>query len=156
LPPSGQPSPQPGLELKKLERVGPTGQFTGGPEQAAVGQTIFYKLIARNTGNTTLKVAVSDSRCDSATLAPTGLVTLSSGGTAVFTCSHVLMPADGPSFVNTANAVGRSVTAQAVTATANASVRVGVVAAPSKVRISRVTKNAKPTRARVKSASFTG
>jgi uncharacterized repeat protein (TIGR01451 family) len=140
----------------KLERVGTTGAFTTGPGQASVGQTVFYKLTVRNSGNTTLKVTVVDRRCDPGTLAPAGTITLASGATATVTCSHTLESGDTPLFTNTATATGTSVDAPTVRATASASVHVAVVAGSKKVRIAKVTKKAKPTPPVFTGASFTG
>jgi hypothetical protein len=159
-PPS--PPPAPSLTLQKLERTGTTGTFKAGPIAASAGATVFYKLIVKNTGDVALQVTLADRRCDSGTLAPAGGVLVAPGALATFTCSHLLVRADVPLFLNTATATGTTVSppVSAVSATANASVKVSVTLAATKTvraaKVKKVTKKSKPAKPVLRSASFTG
>lgn len=149
------PAPAPGLSLAKVERAGTSGSFGRGPVPAAVGEVVFYEMLAVNTGNTTLEVTLADPRCDAGTVAPLGAVTLSPGASVTFTCSHVVKRGDGPRFVNTA-----TVTAGGVTATSSVVANVATVATGAGVlgtaHAKKVVKQSQPAHAVVKIASFTG
>ena len=58
----------PAVMLRKSERVGSSGSFTHGPVTGDVGDTVNYRMMVTNTGNTTLVIDFTDSRCDSGTL----------------------------------------------------------------------------------------
>ena len=147
----------PGITIQKLERIGGTGGFVPGPLTGHAGATVFYLMLVRNSGQTTLDVTLSDPRCDAGTLAPTGSHTLAPGGTLLFTCSHVLVAADTPLFVNTATADGKSASAASSTVAASSSVTTDVLGGvKGAAKTIKVTKTAKPARPVVKSASFTG
>jgi hypothetical protein len=123
-PPSGPPvsatdsvkafANQPGIKVVKLQRDGTSGPFTSGQITASVGDTIFYKIQVTNTGNTSLALSLNDPHCDSGTVqGPFGISgtlngdTLSAGGVAQYTCSHVVTASDVPQFTNTAVVTGQ-------------------------------------------------
>jgi hypothetical protein len=141
------PPNHPGLSFKKLERIGSTGAFVRGRVTGVVGDTVRYEMLAANTGDTTLTVALVDSRCDAGTITPAGPVVLSPGGAATFTCSHKLVARDRPDFVNTATA-----TAGAITDSSS----VKVLVRSSGVKGKKIVKKAKPAHPVVKAANFTG
>lgn len=142
--------PPASLSFEKLERVGASGAFVSGPVGAAVGRVVFYRMRAENTGGTTLTATLFDPRCDARTVAPAGPVVLAPGSAVTFTCSHLLVAADVPRFVNTA-----TVTAGSLTATSRvvATVSHGVLGG---MHTTKVVKRAQPAKPVVAAASFTG
>jgi uncharacterized repeat protein (TIGR01451 family) len=147
-----------GLWVKKLERVGATGSFVRGPLTAKVGDTVFYEIVVGNTSTVPLSITLSDSHCDAGTLLPAGTVTVASGAETIFTCSHVLTSADGSTYWNVATASGYS-SATASTVTAASRVRANVSAsgvAGAQKTVKKVTHRARPARAVVRGASYTG
>ena len=114
-----------GIAISELARAGNAGAFVPGLLAAAVGETVEYKIVVANTGNTALTVTLSDPSCDSGTIDPTGTPTLAPGGTERFYCTHLLVEADAGSFVNLATATGETV-----------STRVGPVSSSVLVRVS--------------------
>lgn len=112
------PPPAPTITFVKTERVGSTGDFTAGPVNAKVGDTVYYQLVATDTGTTNVSVDIADPGCGS--LLPTGPQQVSAGASITFTCSHTLTASDGPSYTNTA--VATATNASPTTATAQSSV----------------------------------
>jgi hypothetical protein len=123
-PPSGPPvsasdhvrvfASTPGIKVVKLQRDGTSGSFTSNTITAGVGDTIFYEIQVTNTGSTTLALSLSDPHCDSSTIqGPVALSgtltgdTLSAGGVAQYTCSHVVSAGDIPQYTNTATVTGQ-------------------------------------------------
>lgn len=151
------PAPALGLSVVKLERVGATGSFVRGPLSASVGDTVFYEILVRNTGEAPLAVTVSDARCDAGTLLPAGSVTLAPAAVATFTCSHVLKATDAPAYVNVATANGRS-TSTSASVSARSAVRTTVSGGVAGARktLKKVTHKARPSHAVVRAASYTG
>ncbi|HEY1523309.1 MAG TPA: hypothetical protein VGF70_09895, partial [Solirubrobacteraceae bacterium] len=105
---------QPGIRVVKLQRDGTSGRFTSNQITASVGDTIFYRIQVTNTGDTTLALSLNDPHCDAGTIqGPFGISgtlngdTLSAGGVAQFTCSHVATASDKPQFTNTAVVTGQ-------------------------------------------------
>ncbi len=93
----------PSFTLVKLQSLTSSG-FTTAPITAQVGQTINYEIVVTNTGNTPLSLALVDAMCTGIS-APTGNIVggnLQVGGTATYTCSHVVVAADFPVYVNVA------------------------------------------------------
>lgn len=151
----------PAISLVKYERIGASGSYVRGPLGGTPGKTVEYKMVVTNTGNTTLDdVTLSDPRCDSGTLTPTGSVTLAPGASAVYYCAHTLRASDGPQFVNTATVEAHNASAaSSVNATSTVSATSKVAAALGAVKgakVTKVRKAAKPAKAVVKAASFTG
>ncbi len=104
----------PGMRVTKLQRDGSSGTFTTAPITAMVGDTIQYEIQVTNTGNTTLALSLSDPHCDAGTIGgPTALSgtlngnVLSPGGQAQYTCSHVLVAGDVPTFTNVGTITGQ-------------------------------------------------
>ena len=159
------PAPPASISVVKLERVGPTGDFVTGPVQAKVGDTISYQIVVTNTGPA-VTLSLADPNCSG--LTPTGALGLESGKSISFTCSHTVVAADGSSWVNTATATATAANGIPVTAssTVAASLTVTGVLGTTKtikhtaktkhVKVKKVTKRAKPARAHVRAASFTG
>jgi hypothetical protein len=164
--PAAPPVPAPSIGLVKLERVGTTGSFVAGPVTAAIGQTVYYQLVVKNNGSTTIGVSVKDDGCDAGTLSPAGPQAILTGGTLTLTCSHRIVAADGAQYVNTALATAQNASPQqtSVTATAVAKVGAGGVAGVTKTirkaatpkKVVKVKKVAKPARAVIRAADFTG
>jgi len=103
--PPPAPAPSPSFTLQKLETVSSSGQpFTPGPITANPGQVIDYEIVVTNTGPNPLSLALVDTMCTSIG-GPTGDVSggyLAPGGTATYTCVHVVTTADFPTYVNVA------------------------------------------------------
>jgi hypothetical protein len=108
-PPGPHVTPSPSFTLTKLQAVDGSGQaFTAAPIVANIGQKIDYQVIVTNTGNEPLALSLVDTMC-TAISGPTGNVTggtVAVGGTATWTCSHVVVAADFPSYVNVAQVTG--------------------------------------------------
>lgn len=108
-PPSPAPptpaAPPPSFTLHKLEAVSNSGQpFTPGPITVNIGQQIDYQIVVTNTGPTPLSLALVDTMC-TAISAPTGNIAggeLQAGGTATYTCVHVVTAGDAPLYINVA------------------------------------------------------
>jgi uncharacterized repeat protein (TIGR01451 family) len=101
----------PGIAVDKKEKVdGSGGAFVDGPIQTHVGETIDYEMIVTNTGNEPLKVSLTDVKCDGTPAPPSGVNpatdTLAAGASWTFTCSHVIVAADGASYTNTVSVTG--------------------------------------------------
>lgn len=154
-------TPAPGrsaLTVQKLERINATGRFSRGPRTATVGDTVFYRIRVFNSGSTSLHVTLSDPRCDPGTINPVRPITLNPGGTQFYTCSHLLVAGDAPSFTNVATATAGSVSAASHVVT---QVSAGGVAGVSKTLRKQAPKKvhkkaAPPKKAAVRAASFTG
>jgi uncharacterized repeat protein (TIGR01451 family) len=75
-----------------------------------VGDTIEYKLVVTNTGESPLAVTISDPKCDSAPTGPTGDTDgdgkLDLTETWTYLCSHKVTDADGPLVHNVVTAEG--------------------------------------------------
>src|SRR5205085_847674 len=103
-----------GININKTIRRGSTGDYVQGPILAHLGDTLCYRFVVTNTGNTPLTVVFSDPKCDSGTLSgPTGdsngVGKLDVTETWVHTCTHVLKTTDldeNGQFQNTATATG--------------------------------------------------
>jgi hypothetical protein len=99
----------PPITLTKLERIGNTGSFTSGPVTGNPGETVTYLMTVTNTGQTPLKLAFSDPRCDTGTLSgPLPTLTANTppvGAWVHYKCSHVLAGGDAP-YTNTASVTG--------------------------------------------------
>jgi uncharacterized repeat protein (TIGR01451 family) len=153
------PAAKPALTLVKVEKFPGDPGFVPGPITGHVGDTVLYRMIVRNTGNTTLEVTLTDAGCNGGTLIPSGshAVVLAPGQGELYTCSHLLTTSDGKVFVNTATANGHSASATAQTVTATASVKANVQPRAGVLGVKKVKKKATPTRTTVTHrAQFTG
>lgn len=158
--PAPAPAPAPALSIQKLEKLDAAAGYVQGPVAGKVGDTVFYEIFVQNRGNTTMNITLSDPGCDSGTLQPGATQSaIAPGAVIVFFCSHLLVAGDAPTFTNTATASGQSVSVRAstVTATAQAVANVQPTGGVKGVtKVIKVTHRAKPAKAVVKAASFTG
>jgi hypothetical protein len=145
----------------KTERVG-TAAYGRGPIGATVGQTIDYRMIVTNTGDVTLTVKLTDLRCDSGTLHAAGDTTLAPGESLTYTCTHVLVTSNMSPFVNTAIVTGVTPAGAGVgpvSSQVTAKQAGGVLGAfkpPTVPKVKKITAKAKPAKAVVAPAHFTG
>jgi hypothetical protein len=118
-------SAAPAITLHKVERIGSSGPFTHGPVTGNVGDTVNYRIMVTNTGNTKLVLQFTDAQCDAGTLSAPSVIsgnydaatnTLSAGGELQYTCSHVLAAGDQP-YTNTASVIGTPPSGPPVSAT---------------------------------------
>ena len=118
LPP--QPTEEPAFTIEKLQQIaGGAGGFTTSPLTGAIGQTVQYEIVVRNTA----KVAetftnFTDPHCDPGTIAGgPGANPVPGGQSTTYTCHHVLS-AVGP-YTNEATVTGNSVGGTPLTQTSN-------------------------------------
>jgi len=100
-------APEPAFTLEKLQKLASSaGAFTTQPVTGAVGDTVDYEIVVKNTGNVPLALSgFSDPRCDPLTLAGgPGQTPLAPGLSTTYTCSHVLRSSG--SYVNEATVTG--------------------------------------------------
>ncbi len=93
----------PSFTLQKLQSLTTSG-YTSSPITAPIGSTINYEIVVTNTGNTPLSLALVDTMC-TAIGGPNGDISdgyLAIGGTATYTCVHVVVADDAPTYVNVA------------------------------------------------------
>src|SRR5439155_17928750 len=94
---------EPAFSIEKLQRIENESNYTTNELGAVVGQTVEYKIVVKNTGNTSIKFSeLSDAKCEG--ISPSGEVEVGSGGEQVYTCSHVLLSAG--KYGNTATITG--------------------------------------------------
>jgi hypothetical protein len=164
--PSTPPPPpvaphSPAISLVKTERVG-TAAYGRGPISATAGQTIDYRMVVSNTGDVTLTVKLTDLRCDSGTLHAGADTTLAPGESLTYTCTHRLDSSDMSPFVNRATATGVTPAgANAGPVSSEVAVKqaggvVGAFKPPTIPKVKKVTAKAKPAKAVVAPAHFTG
>ncbi len=103
------PSTTTGIAIVEYERIGQAGAYVRGPLTATIGQTVEYKVVVTNEGNTALTVTLSDPPCDSGTITPSGTPTIAAEGAQTYFCTHLLVNTDVGSFLNTAIATGETV-----------------------------------------------
>jgi hypothetical protein len=104
--------PAPAFTLEKLQEIaGAGGSYTSSQLSGAVGQTVDYEIVVKNTGNVPLTLSsFSDPQCDAGTLAggPEPGAALPVGASTTYTCTHLLSAADGSagSYTNTVTLTG--------------------------------------------------
>jgi hypothetical protein len=126
-------------------------------------------MVVTNTGNTTMTITFLDPRCDEDTLVAHESRILLAGATAEYTCSHLLVAADGPMYINNATVSGisakgatagpvnsRSITQFPVITNVLGAQKTLAARAAKKPVLKPVTKPAKPAVAKVAPATFTG
>jgi hypothetical protein len=93
--------PAPAFTIEKRQRlVGSSSGFTTAPLIGEIGQTVEYEIIVHNTGNVALVFSnLTDPNCDTIEGGPGGSplapgATPSLGGSATYTCKHVLTSAE--------------------------------------------------------------
>ena len=81
---------EPSFTIEKLQEIeGSNAGFTKSKLTGAIGQTVDYEIIVKNTGNVALKFGkLVDSNCTS--IAPSGEETVAAGGEETYTCHHEL------------------------------------------------------------------
>lgn len=158
--------PPPAVELVKTQRAGANGSFVRSTVRTTSGKRIDYRLTATNTSTAAVTITVVDGGCDAGTLAPAGGRVVAPGASVVFTCSHRITKQDGTQVVNVATATATAsngaqatdtsrVVAQ-VQAAAVLGARKTVAKKAVKAQPKPVKKTAKPAKAVVAAASFTG
>jgi uncharacterized repeat protein (TIGR01451 family) len=86
--------------------------------RAHVGDTIKYTITVANAGNNTLDFDLTDTSCTAGSHLGEAVT---AGDTKTYTCEHVVLDADGNTYVNTASIDGTDEGEQQVTASASAS-----------------------------------
>jgi uncharacterized repeat protein (TIGR01451 family) len=147
--------PSPAIAIVKTERVGHTGAYRRGPIGAAVGQTLDFRILVTNTGDVALTLTLSDRLCDGGTLRAAGSTTLAAGASVTYTCTHRLVTADASPFVNTAVVTAATATG-AVIGPVSSSVSANRVHGVLGAAFKKTTPKAKPAKAVVAPAHFTG
>ncbi|HTQ67561.1 MAG TPA: hypothetical protein VMI13_02610 [Solirubrobacteraceae bacterium] len=80
---------EPSFTIENLQRLAGEGSYGVAEKTGALGQTVEYKVVVKNTGNVKLSFsALSDSGCTG--ISPSGTTELAAGAEESFTCSHVL------------------------------------------------------------------
>ncbi len=86
------------------------GSFTTAQLTGQVGKTVNYQIVVTNTGNTPLTFgSLTDARCDAGTISGgPGASPIAAGGSATFSCTHLLTAADqtAGSYSNNATITG--------------------------------------------------
>jgi hypothetical protein len=119
-------------------------------------------MVVSNTGDVTLTVKLTDLRCDSGTLHAGADTTLAPGESLTYTCTHRLDSSDMSPFVNRATATGVTPAGANVgpvsseVAVKQAGGVVGAFKPPTIPKVKKVTAKAKPAKAVVAPAHFTG
>jgi len=118
LPP--QPTGEASFTIEKSQRIaGGAGVFETSPLTGAIGQTVEYEIVVRNTANVSETFGgFTDSHCDAGTISGgPGSSPLAAGGSTTYTCDHVLT-AIGP-YTNEASVTGTAQGAPPLTQTSN-------------------------------------
>jgi hypothetical protein len=113
-------APEPAFTLEKLQKLASSpGAFTTQPVTGAIGDTVDYEIVVKNTGNVPLTLSgFSDARCDPFTLAGgPGETPLAPGLSTTYTCSHVLRSSGR--YVNEATVTGTPQGEAPITHTSN-------------------------------------
>src|ERR1039457_1761074 len=89
--------PEPAFTIKKLQKIaGSESEFTTSELTGAIGQTVDYEIVVKNTGEffpETLS-KFTDPHCDEGTIVGgPGEVPLAPGGSTTYSCSHLLAAA---------------------------------------------------------------
>ena len=97
----------PGVALDALVRRGGSGAFVQGPISARVGDTLHYRFVVTNTGDTPLAVDLDSPHCDTGTTSSfagdaDGDGRLDPDETWIATCTRLLAASDADPFVATA------------------------------------------------------
>jgi hypothetical protein len=103
------PPPKPDFTIEKLQQIaGSQGGFVTTPLTGAVGETVDYQVIVKDTGDTTLAMSdFTDAHCDPGTIAGgPGSALLTPGEQSIYTCQHVL--ASVGTYINEASVTATS------------------------------------------------
>jgi uncharacterized repeat protein (TIGR01451 family) len=85
--------PEASFTIEKLQEIACTGSgFTAAPLTGAVGETVDYEIVVKNTGNVPLTLSsFTDVHCDAGTIAGgPGASPVAPGASTTYTCSHLL------------------------------------------------------------------
>jgi hypothetical protein len=96
----------PSYTIEKQQMIPARGPFTTEKILGVVGETVYYRVLVKNTGNVPLTFSnFSDAHCEAGTIAGgPGATPVEPGETTVFTCSHLLtVPTE---YTNTAGITG--------------------------------------------------
>ena len=96
---------EPSFTIEKLQRIEGSGAgYTTAQVTGAVGDTVEYEIVLKNTGNVPLTFSTfTDPHCDAGTIAGgAGGMPIAPGGSTTYTCTHLLT--GGPNFINVAEA----------------------------------------------------
>ena len=106
---------EPAFEIEKLQAIKGSGSgFTKAELPGAVGQTVEYEIVVRNTGNVPLALsALADANCTG--ISPSGATELPVGSSETFTCERVLASAGTYTNEATIEGAGRIGTSNRVT-----------------------------------------
>ena len=91
------PPPTPAFSLEKLQKIaGGASPYTTSTLTGAVGQTVDYEIVVKNTGNVALTFASpTDEGCDAGTISGGSIGgLLAAGASTSYTCTHVLSATD--------------------------------------------------------------
>lgn len=119
-PPASKPTPSPAFTIEKSQEIaGSKAGFTTAPLSGAIGETVDYRIVVKNTGNVALKLSsFTDAQCDPLTLAGgPGEGSVAAGSSTTYTCSHML--ASTGRYVNQATVTGTAQGASPLTETSN-------------------------------------
>jgi hypothetical protein len=85
-------APEPGFSIEKLQEIAGSGEgFTREELKGEVGQTVDYEIVVKNTGNVPLTFSeFTDPNCEEGTIAGGPVGAVEAGGSAIYTCSHLL------------------------------------------------------------------
>jgi hypothetical protein len=118
---NGPITPEPGFSIEKLQKI--EGSYSPTPLTGKVAQTVFYEIVVKNTGSTSLTFSnFKDEHCDSGTLSGgPGSKALEPGESTTWLCDHVLTSADrtAGSFSNNATVTGTPPGVSPITHTSN-------------------------------------
>ena len=108
------PPPEPALSIEKLQEIKGSGApFTKEQLIGAIGQTVDYEVIVRNTGNVTVALGhLIDVNC---TNISGGAADLAPGGATIYTCEHLLTRAGTWTNEAVVEAAGKVLTSNRVT-----------------------------------------
>jgi hypothetical protein len=119
---NGPVTPEPALTIEKLQRIEGAGEYTTSALSGKAGQTVDYKMVVKNTGNTSLTLSnFTDEHCDAGTISAGLSKPLAPNESFEYTCHHLLTSADqtAGSYANAATVTGTPPEGSAITHTSN-------------------------------------
>jgi hypothetical protein len=114
------PAPASAFTIEKQQEIaGSKSGFTTSPLGGAIGETVDYEIVVKNTGNVALKFSnFTDAQCDQPTIAGgPGEGGVAPGSPTTYTCSHLL--ASAGRYVNQATVTGTAPGVSPLTETSN-------------------------------------
>jgi len=102
--PVASEEPEPAFSIEKLQKVEDEASFTKSEVTGDVGETIYYEIVVKNTGNVPLTFSgFTDANCEGLAGGPGGSE-VAPGESTTYTCDHLL--SKGGSYTNTASDTG--------------------------------------------------